>query len=349
MTDVSLLEQIESLRTSYGVRQRNLKSLIGALQTLHKDFGKTLKLLDEYSRSGDSSPTGLGSALETLGQTNLKNSVLDVLLPDFRRELKVLIQITNALKDSITALDSNSIDVVRLGKSCTALSKIKNIDENLSQILLILREHLSRAETELATTFGESLRNAFAAQGISVGGRPPLIEVGRFEIALDFQSRHAALRYGKETLTQRIHLSTEEILKAYGSAQKTIINRNEDGDAWMRLLHIAWENVHRSRMGSDRRANVVDCYFEMVLLRQKRGFRAAPSKTAFTDYSRAQFAYDLDTFVNRQRRGYLSMRPSLHVSIKANTDNPEKSLWLVEGSTPHEGRYIGDLIFEKSE
>jgi hypothetical protein len=39
------------------------------------------------------------------------------------------------------------------------------------------------------------------------------------------------------------------------------------------------------------------------------------------------------------------MYASAHGATKSQTDNPERSFWIVEGDTPHAGRYIGDVEF----
>jgi hypothetical protein len=87
----------------------------------------------------------------------------------------------------------------------------------------------------------------------------------------------------------------------------------------------------------------------MVLLRQPRAFRSAPTKHGFVEYSRAQFAYDFATFAGRQRLEYKGLRAFGLVATKSQTDNPERSFWIVEGNTPHDGRYIADVKFDRDE
>ena len=36
-----------------------------------------------------------------------------------------------------------------------------------------------------------------------------------------------------------------------------------------------------------------------------------------------------------------------HSATKSQTDNPTKSMWIVEGDTPYDGRYIADIEFAK--
>ncbi len=81
------------------------------------------------------------------------------------------------------------------------------------------------------------------------------------------------------------------------------------------------------------------------MLRQGRAFASEPSKRTFTDYMRAQFAYDFYEFTGNQRLTYNGQRVKAHSATKSQTDSPAKSFWIVEGDTPHDGRYIADIEF----
>ena len=89
----------------------------------------------------------------------------------------------------------------------------------------------------------------------------------------------------------------------------------------------------------------MDCYYELVLLRQSRTFHTEPSKRTLVDYSRAQFAYDFYEFAQRQRHAYEGRHVAAHTATKSQTDSADRSIWIVEGSSPHDGHYIGDIEF----
>ena len=95
------------------------------------------------------------------------------------------------------------------------------------------------------------------------------------------------------------------------------------------------------------RINIVDCYFELVLLRQGRTFDSEPSKRTFADYSRAQFAYDFYEFTDRQRLAYHGQVVKVHGATKSQTDSPSKSMWIVEGHGRTMGAYVADIEFVK--
>jgi hypothetical protein len=279
------------------------------------------------------------------------------LLPDLRREVKTLASLETALKDALAALRGESVDVVRLGRAYQGLQagapRLKTPDESLTVLLPELHQELQHAQRTLGETFGVALRDAVAGLGIEIGGRPPRFELGRFEVDADFMNRTASINYGKELVTRRVPLSVEAVIKAYQRDTKAIMGRNEDGDRWIEFFYTAWQNAQRRRDSSVRpegvRVNIVECYYELVLLRQPRAFRSAPSKHSFVDYTRPQFAYDFFTFTDQQRRAYQGRRVVAHASTKSQTDTPEKSVWIVEGAHSYDGRYITDVDFARGE
>ncbi len=140
-------------------------------------------------------------------------------------------------------------------------------------------------------------------------------------------------------------LSVEAVVRAYQRDAKAVLGRNEDGDRWIAQFYSAWENARRRRGSTEKRVNIVDCYLELLLLRQPKTFRSAPGKSSLVDYSRAQFAYDFFEFTNQQRRAYNGLHVAAHNAMKSQADNPERSFWIVDGNAPHQGRYIGDVEF----
>ena len=128
------------------------------------------------------------------------------------------------------------------------------------------------------------------------------------------------------------------------------MGRNEDPARWTADLYTAWETVRRRKGSADIRANIVECYYELVLLRQPKGFRFEPSKHLFKDYTRAQFVYDFYQFTGTKKKViHQGLRAFGAGATKSQTDNLERSMWIVEGDSPHDGRYISDVKFDKDE
>jgi hypothetical protein len=346
MPNDALLGELDRLRETYSQRQKATNSLLATLKGTTSALGKTGRVLREYVDQNPST-NGVAQAQQAFGSLRLKEEMIDPLLPDLRREAKTLTSLAGALKDAAAALRGDSVDVIKLGHAYAALGAAKIQDPSLTSLLPELDRELEQAQHALGDTFGHALRTALAEQGIAIGGRPPRFEVGRFEIVANFVSRSASISYGKDVIVKRVPLSVEAVIKAYAREAKAIVGRNEDGARWIEQFYQAWENAWRRRGTADNRANIVDCYLELLLLRQPKSFRSAPGKSSFVDYSRAQFAYDFFQFAHAQPRHYKGMKIFGHGATKSQAENPEKSIWIVEGDSPHAGRYIADVVFDK--
>ena len=112
-------------------------------------------------------------------------------------------------------------------------------------------------------------------------------------------------------------------------------------------FHEAFQSAQNKRGNNNGRVNIMDIYLELVLLRQGRTFAIEPSKRTFSDYSRAQFICDFYEFTSRQRLVHKGHVVKVHASTKSQTDNPAKSVWMVEGDSPYDGRFISDIEIDK--
>lgn len=346
MPNDELIAALEALRDSFSQRQRATNGLLTALKGASSALGKAGRALGDYAGQSVLLDAGrLAQAQEAVAQARVKEDAVDPVLPELRRESKALATTITSLKDALTALRGEAVDVVKLGRAREALQTGKIQDESISALLPLMTRELEQAQQTLGATFGEALRAALAAQGLEATGRPPRSEIGRFEVVTDFVHRGATLSYGKEVLVPRLPLSVEAVVRTYQREARAIAGRNEDGARWIQQFHDAWETARRKRNRTGTRVGIVDCYFELVLLRQSKAFRSEPTKRRFADYTRAQFAYDLFEFVDRQQRAHNGLHAVVHGATKDQTDNPERSIWIVEGRGPHDGRYIGDVEF----
>ena len=349
MPDPTLIDSLESVRNGYAQRLKTANSLVAAFKTTSSAQGKLAKLLHDYAEQNPAAgPEKLSYTQQAVGNFRPKEDVSDVLLPDLRREIKTLTALNAALRGVVSALKSTNVEVGTLGHAYDSLRGLNVQDEALQGLLPQVEAELVQAQQALGVTFGEQLRAALAERGHTIGGRGTLFEIGRFELKVNFLRRKASLAYGKLTVIPSIPLGVDSVLNAYDRAAKLIMGRNEKGDSWIRQFHEAWENARQRRGIEDVRANILDCYFELFLLRQKRGFLSAPEKRMVVDYSRAQFAYDLHEFGSHQRLQYNGKRVFAHLATKSQVDN-ERALWVVEGSGPNDGRYIGDIVFSNNE
>jgi hypothetical protein len=346
MPNDSLISALQVLREEYSQRQKSTHNLISALKGKSSAFGRIQQALGDYANNNATGDTALAQVQQSFG---MAQESINPLVATLGREAKSLAAFTGAIKGAIAALSADPIDVARLSHPVEVLTANDIEDQRLAELLPELTLELKEAQEALGAVFGSALREAMAAQSIEVTGTSPKFEVGRFEIIANFANRSAAINYGKEVVVKRLPLSIEAILKAYQSAAKSITGRNEAPDQWMAQFYNAWEAARKKRNPAEKRANIVDCYFEMVLQRQPKTFFSAPTKNSFAEYSRAQFAYDLFEIAIRPQRTYQEMVVIAHVAIKSQTDSGVRSMWIVEGRGPHDGRYIGDIVFDKNE
>lgn len=343
MPNESLIRQIETLRDAYVRHQKAAAALQASLKTVTASQSRVQKALFDYGEQN--AAANVTAAQATLSETRLKEGVVDPLLPSLRRDLKMLTALTAALRDAGAALQSEPVDVARLDKARLALQIIQQPD--VQSLLPDLNEELDVAQRALGNEFGYKLRDALAAQGINIGGRGTEFTIGRFELNANFARRTMALRYGRDMVIPRVAVTIDAALRAYASAVKAISGRDQDGRAWIAQFHEAYQIARRKRASTEPRVSIVECYIELVLLRQGRLFAAEPSKRTFTDYSRAQFIYDFYEVANHQRLSQNGYFVKAHVAAKAQTDNPAKCMWVVEGDSPYDGRYIADIEFVK--
>ncbi len=355
MPNDSLITELEQLRDTLSQRQRAANSLAAALKGTTTSLGKASRALQEYTDQASADGDALAQARQRLApgasSLGLKDEVVDPLLPELRRVVKVLQDAIGALRNAAGALRGDVVDVVQLEHAHRTLQaeglRSRVQDPALDALLPRIEEELQQAQQALGAAFGQALRAAIADLGIELRGRPPRFEIGRFELNTNFVNRRASLSYGKDVISQRVPLSIKAVVNAYQSAAKAIMGRNEDGKRWIEQFYQAWQAALRRRDSNTRRANIVDCYFELVLLRQSRGFRAAPSKNGLVEYSRAQFAYDFFEFTDRNRQDYKGMYAVAHGATKSQADSLDKSFWIVEGDGPFDGRYIADVTFSE--
>ena len=343
MPNETLISQLSTLRDVYLQQQKTASALQKSLKAVIDAHGKVQKTLRDYA--AQNTDADIGSAQEAFAQLGLKENTIDPLLPGLRSELKTLALVISALKDAAAALRSEPVDVVRLDKALAYLQTSRQPD--IVDLIPELSQELELAQRALGDEFGAKLRDALAAQGIAIGSRAPKFVIGRFELEANFAKRFITLRYGNDIVVPRAPITVEAALKAYQNAAKSIIGRNQDGKAWIAQFYDAYQRARRKLDINGARVNIVDCYIELAILRQGRAFSVEPSKRTFSDYSRAQFIYDFYEYANHQRLAHNGQVIKAHSATKSQTDNLAKSMWMVEGDTPYDGRYMADVEFEK--
>lgn len=343
MPNEPLLLQLTQLGEAYSLRQKRANAVQAVFKLVANSQVKATKALREYAEHDTT--VDVHGAQEAFARVRIKEEAIDPLMPDLRREVKGLAALVAALKDCTTALRAEPVDVVRLDKALAALQASK--EPGVAEVIPDLQSELDLAQRALGDEFGQKLRGALAEIGVSIGGRPPKFEIGRFELDANFAKRAAVLRYGKDIVAPHVSITVDATIKAYQAAVKALQGRKVDGAEWMAQLYDAYQNVRRKRGIDGDRVNIVDVYVELVILRQGRAFGVEPSKRTFSDYSRAQFIYDFYEFTSRQRLAHRGQVARVYASTKSQTDSPAKSMWIVEGDSPYDGHFYSDMQFSK--
>ncbi|HEX3053161.1 MAG TPA: hypothetical protein VHP83_21055 [Aggregatilineaceae bacterium] len=348
MPDQPLVDDLKRLLDTYLQRSRATGTLIAQLKSSNSTINKTNRALNDYmNQNTNLDGLLLEQAQQAFDRLHFREGISDLLMPDLRKEAKALTVQIGALKEAVAALQGDMIDVIRLDHACQTFQNTPLQDADLNSLMPALNQVLEQAQTRLGSEFGAALRDAMAEMGIEVGGRPPRFEVGRFEIVADFINRFASISYGKILVVPKVKLSLDVLIRTCQSETRTIEGRSEDSHRWIEQFYQAWELARRKNERSTARVNIVECYYELVLLRQNRTFNNAPSKRSFVDYSRAQFIYDFDEFTRRQRLVYQGQVVHAHGATRTQAESTSKSMWIVEGNSPHLGRYVSDVEFVK--
>ncbi len=353
MSQEELIAQAEHLRQAYNQR-RNLisgilKDIRGSYQAQRREQDRYARLKANYSQYleifPDEQPLEVAMVPDPPQATWL---ILEAPRARLSTNLKALDRVASALKTLNDSLRTKPPDVVKLAKAHEMLQKLQSSFPDLSMLAEQCASLLEQAYEDLSVTFGGTLRDAFAAEGLAVEGRPPKLDVGRFCIDLNFAKRQARILYGKEPVGKPLKLSVEGILRAYRAAHKAIMGRQVDGQKWLQRLYEAWQvvNFRNGRRAQD--ANLVACYIELALHSQEPAFlNKEPRKSLFKEYSRAQFAYDADRFINREQLKYGKLKPFMRSSSRQQTESSERSIWIVTGDKPSVGSYVSTLSFKE--
>jgi hypothetical protein len=346
MPSQALIDSLNNLLNQYTQRRRAADGLLRGLKGASDALTKADRALAEYTETDSTLDAAqINQAQQVLGRIQFKDRVYDTVQLDLRRESKALAKQVGAVRDAITSLQSEIVDLIKLDRAYQSLLESPLHNAELAAVLPELAQEVEQAQERLGNEFGAALRGTLAEMGIQVAGRPPRFEVGRFEILTNFVNRSASISYGKTVLVPRVKLSLDTLIKAYQGQVVAVEGRNEDGSQWIQQFYAAWGNVGRKANKNPPRVNIVDCYYELVLLRQKRSFYSAPSKGAFVDYNRAQFVYDFYEFAHRQHLDHQGLYVAAHTATKSQADSPSRSMWIVEGGGPHDGRYVSDVAF----
>lgn len=274
-------------------------------------------------------------------------SSLTNLQKDLTTEIKTKSAVEKDLKSVSEALKKKNAFALReaienLRKSS---AKIGTPLENLEQILNPLTDLQNEMQRSAVFGFNRDIRQIFESHNIALKITDDRLFTEFLAIEVDKVAGTANIKFGHDKLNDKpLSLDTERVFSAYKNAERSLVERKTDYPKFLELIYKAYQRVISSAgKTQDVRANIVDCYLELVWLKQSDNFRRNPSKNSFVDYPRPYFAFDLLQLRKQNLLSYNSNRLQFGTATIDATDNRLRSMWIPE--TAETGRYYMDIYW----
>ncbi len=259
-----------------------------------------------------------------------------------RAVIKPLEQALKALKDP----HSNAMALYEAGQALVAPAGF-SLPDGAEASFAELRELADAHLSELEFTFARDLRAKFAENGITLEGDPAALVADLFVIRPDLRRRVVDINFSRQPVTdKKIKLDTAQVFNAYERAWRDICERNTDYGQLLEDLYAVYERLLKlngKQIGW--RANVVDMYRELILVRQPAAFRKTPSKNSFKDYHKTHFAYDMLQVRRLNHLAYNDLRLNFGTATIETTGDTARAMFLATGANG--GQFIKDLYFSK--
>lgn len=257
--------------------------------------------------------------------------------------LRAFESVIKALKDPSKNAVALSNAAGALKKSMCGLLEAGEYEEILSELYKIGQSELENA----SFLFAKDLRATFEAEGIALKGDPPRFYAEPITIDIDAPRAKVNLKYGHETLNAKpIAMETDGLVAAFAQAKKSLVARKVNQKELLDLMFEAYRRVLLQSAGQiGDRVNVVDCYREVVWLKQSAAFRRAPSKSTFSEYPRSYFIYDILQLRKSNLLNYRNHRLQFGVATIDATGDDLRTIWAPDGAD--DGQYLMDIYWTK--
>jgi hypothetical protein len=279
-------------------------------------------------------------------------SALTAGLTEVRRQLTSEVKARQAvlkpLDGALRALKDPHKNAVALNEATLALETPPAelaVPGEFGKLVRQVRELADANLSELEFTFARDLREAFAEQGVKLDGPPTELIADLFLIKPDLRKKQVQITFSRQPVTKgAVKLDVERVVAAYQRARKEICERKVNYDVLLGELFEAYtRTLTLSGKPLGARAGLVDCYRELVLVRQPLGFRKTPSKASFVDYPKTQFAYDMLQLRRQHSLVHEGHRLNLGTATIDVGADTTKAMFLATGA--NEGAFIKDLYF----
>ena len=283
------------------------------------------------------------------------NEVLSADLSEIRKilagEVKLRNSIIKPLENAVRALKDPHKNAVVLAEACAALENPPieldlpdNFQSSIEQLKTIADENLA----ELEFTFARDLREAFSEKGITLGGSSASeLIADLFVIKVDMRGKKVDMTFSRQPVTdKKIKLNVEQVVAVYERARKEICERNVDFNSLLGELFEAYNRVLKlteKQIGT--RTIIVDCYRELIMVRQPASFRKTPSKQKFLDYPKTHFAFDMMQLRRSQKIIFDGHRLNLGTATIDVGSDSARAMFLANDA--NEGQFIQYLYFTK--
>jgi len=263
-------------------------------------------------------------------------------------EVKLRRDVIKPLEQALRALKDPHSNAVALYEATSLLEKPPeglNLTNGYNLPVAELRSLADAELSELEFTFARDLRAAFKEKGVKLDGPPSELIADLFIIKPDLRKKQVQMTFSRQPVSgKKIKLDVAQVVSAYERARREICERKVTPDRLLAELFEAYERTLKlagKQIGA--RASIVDCYRELVLVRQPLGFRKTPSKLSFVDYPKTHFAYDMLELRRRHKLTHEGHRLNLGTATIDVGSDTTRAMFLATGA--NEGQFIKDIYF----
>jgi hypothetical protein len=265
-------------------------------------------------------------------------------------EVKLRNNVIKPLENAVRALKDPHKNAVALAEACAALETPPELDlpGDYQSLVEKLKKTADENLSELEFTFARDLREAFGEKGITLGGSSASeLIADLFVIKVDMRRKQVDMTFSRQPVTdKKIKLNVEQVVAAFDRARREICERNVDLNVLSGELFEAYNRVLKfSDKPLGTRTIIVDCYRELIMVRQPASFRKTPSKQKFLDYPKTHFAYDMMQMRRQQQMMYQGYRLNLGTATIDVGSDSARAMFLATDA--NEGQFIQHLYFTK--
>lgn len=239
------------------------------------------------------------------------------------REIAELIRQRAAQVAALKALAKAGTNPPGVARAAAALRKAG--DEPLGPWVDRLERWVEREPATRGERLARALKEQCLAAGVEIQplSRDPLeLRLAPFLVAVDLARDKASVQYAQTELA-RARAEAGEILKARQAALKRLEKRPFQPADFLRALHRAWSQVGGGGWQEIGRVLPV-----MAFEVQDERFRRDPTPQNFTEYGRAQLAYDLMRARRARQLAVDGLRLSLGPATGGSTRDKRQVYWL---------------------